>query len=86
MASNRSNPPDAALTLDALPMAAALVDGDHRLLRANKALRRMLGKRGAVVGADLPGLLTKAGGQPVGAATFRFERFELLFIGDAFAH
>jgi len=25
-----------------LPMAAALVDGDHRLLRANKALRRML--------------------------------------------
>jgi len=27
-----------------------------------------------VVGADLPGLLTKAGGQPVGAATFRFER------------
>jgi len=74
MASNRSNPPDAALTLDALPMAAALVDGDHRLLRANKALRRMLGKRGAVVGADLPRLLTKAGGQPVGAATFRFER------------
>jgi signal transduction histidine kinase len=70
----RSNSPEASLTLDALPLPAAWVAGDHRVMQANKALRRLLGKRGAVIGVDLPALLTKAGGQPVGAATFRFER------------
>ncbi len=74
MTSIRSNSPDASLTLDALPMAAAVVDGERRLLRTNKALRRLLGRRGSAAGGDLTALLTKAGGQAVDETTFRFER------------
>src|ERR1019366_8592723 len=74
MTSIRSSSPDASLTLDALPMAAALVDGDRRLLRTNKALRRLLGRRGSAAGGALTALLTKAGGQAVDQTTFRFER------------
>jgi signal transduction histidine kinase/CheY-like chemotaxis protein len=72
MRSNRSNPPNAPLTLDALPMPAAMLDSDQRVVHANKALRRLLGRRGPVIGADLGGLLTRAGGQAAEEATFRF--------------
>ncbi|HEY3889452.1 MAG TPA: ATP-binding protein [Caulobacteraceae bacterium] len=74
MTSIRSNSPDASPMLDALSMPAALVDGERRLLRANKALRRLLGRRGSGLGGDLIALLTKAGGQAVDETTFRFER------------
>ena len=71
MRSNRSIP-DTSLTLDALSMPAALLDGDRRIVHANKALRRLAGRRGALVGANLTEVLTKAGGQAAGPATFRF--------------
>jgi signal transduction histidine kinase len=74
MTSHRSDSLDAALMLDALPLPAALVDGECRLLRANKALRRLLGRRGSKVGADLTALLAKAGGRAAGEDVFRFER------------
>ena len=74
MRSNRSNPLNASLTLDALPMPAAMLDAEQRVVFANRALRRLLGRRGAVLGADLRGLLTRAGGQPAGEATFCFSR------------
>ena len=70
----RSNQPDStlSLTLDALPMPAALLDGERRIVHANKALRRLVGRRGALVGADLSEVLTKAGGHASGESTFRF--------------
>jgi signal transduction histidine kinase len=71
MRSNRPNP-DPSLTLDGLPMPAALLDGNRRIVHANKALRRLAGRRGALVGADLTEVLTKAGGRAAGQATFRF--------------
>jgi signal transduction histidine kinase/CheY-like chemotaxis protein len=72
MRSNRSNPPNASLTLDALPIPAAMLDAEQRVVHANKALRRLLGRRGPVLGADLSGLLTRAGGQAAGEATYCF--------------
>src|SRR5580704_10456468 len=72
MRSNRSNPPNASLTLDALPIPAAMLDAEQRVVHANKALRRLLGRRGPVLGADLSGLLTRAGGQVAGEATYCF--------------
>ncbi|HZC15486.1 MAG TPA: ATP-binding protein, partial [Caulobacteraceae bacterium] len=74
MRSNRSNPPDASLTLDALPMAAALLDAGGRIVNANKALRRLIGRRGAIVGADLTAVLSRAGAAPNGGRSFRFSR------------
>src|ERR1700677_2460300 len=70
----RSNRPDstASLTLDALPAPAALLDGERRIVHANKALRRLAGGRGALVGAGLHEVLAKAGGRVTGEATFRF--------------
>jgi signal transduction histidine kinase/CheY-like chemotaxis protein len=70
----RSNQADStpSLTLDALPMPAALLDGDRRIVHANKALRRLAGQRGALVGADLSAVLSEAGGQASGESTFRF--------------
>jgi signal transduction histidine kinase len=71
MRSNRSDS-TLPLTLDALPMPAALLDGDRRIVHANKALRRLSGRRARLVGADLSEVLTKAGGCATGEATFRF--------------
>jgi signal transduction histidine kinase/CheY-like chemotaxis protein len=73
MRSNRSNPPD-ALTLDALPMAAAVLDKDRRIVRANKALRALAGGKGALVGEDLAALLIGAGADPAGESTWRLPR------------
>jgi signal transduction histidine kinase/CheY-like chemotaxis protein len=70
MRANRSNPPD-ALTLDALPMAAALLDKDRRIVHANKALRALVGRKGAVVGVDLAALLNRAEAEPVDESTWR---------------
>jgi signal transduction histidine kinase len=73
MTSTRSDSPARSLTLDALPMPAAMVDDDGRLTSANKALRRLLGRRRAAVG-ELVALLAMAGGEQVGEAAFRFKR------------
>ena len=54
MTSIRSDSLDTSLTLDALPMPAATVDGGGRLVSANKALRRLLGRRGALISYSDP--------------------------------